>query len=42
MTVSCAEGDTGYVYADILRLECEKLGVDTHADLQAESDDGRR
>lgn len=33
ITVSCAEGDTGFVYADILPFEEERLDVDTMPEL---------
>lgn len=33
VTVSCAEGDTGYVYADILDFSVKSSSVDTMPDL---------
>lgn len=33
VTVSCAEGDTGFVYADLLPFECVRLDVETMPEL---------
>ncbi len=42
VTVSCAEGGTGYVYAELLELQRQELQRRRHAGSAAEGDDERR
>lgn len=42
VTVSCAEGDTGYVYAELLEFSVKKLQRRNDAGSAVESDDERR
>ncbi len=42
VTVSCAEGDTGYVYADLLDFSVKSSSVDTMPDLPLKIDERRQ